>query len=336
MMFSRYAFTKRFMIAALATAIMLFAVPLAFADDPDKSALNDAVLAVGSYTEADYPAASWEAYQAAFAEATAVNDRAEATQDEIDAALAALQSALDALESSAANAEATGATDAAEDAAVADAAEESAAEPEATEDAPAPVVVPPPAVVLNFDNPYLDINENQWFYDSVAFAYTRGFMKGTSLDPMMFSPFIPTTRGMIITVMYRIAGSPDVSAIEPYFNDVAAEAYYADAVKWGLNNGIIQGYGDGNFGPNDDITREQLVMIIYRYEVLSGATPPQVIMEKAFVDGDSINALARDAARLLYLQGIVTAKQGDFFEPTGLIARGELVAMIKRFVEAVE
>lgn len=203
-------------------------------------------------------------------------------------------------------------------------------------EAAVPEVTQPPAAVAPFDNPYLDINENQWFYDSVAFAYTRGFMKGTSLDPMMFSPFIPTTRGMIITIMYRIAGCPDVSDGSIYFKDVLEDDYYADAVKWGMSNGIIQGYGNGYFGPNDSITREQLVLIIYRYEALSGDEPPYAVMDKEFVDWDMIGNLAQEAARQLYRQGIITTKQGDIFEPTGLIARGELVAVMKRYVEAIE
>ena len=311
---------------------MLSALPFAFAAGADKLALVEAIKAAEAYAynEANYSPTDWEAFQSAFALAVAVADNDEATIDDVDAAIYDLLVAIDAMEKSAAySAEETAAEEVAAE-------PEAATEPEVSEEPAPPVITSQPAVTLYFDNPYLDINENQWFYDSVAFAYTRGFMKGTGTDPMMFSPFIPTTRGMIITVMYRIAGNPDVSELGLFFNDVAEGDYYADAVKWGLNNGIIQGYGNGNFGPNDDITREQLVMIIYRYEALTGAEPPHVITERAFVDADSINAPAREAARQLYLQGIVTAKQGDFFEPGGLIARGELVAMVKRYVEAVE
>jgi len=96
---------------------------------------------------------------------------------------------------------------------------------------------------IRHDNPFDDIKGVDWFYDSVMFAYAHGLMNGTSADPMLFSPNVPLTRGMIVTVLYRMAGSPDVSGLPNPFSDVPGDRYYADAVKWAAANGIVSGYG---------------------------------------------------------------------------------------------
>jgi hypothetical protein len=183
-------------------------------------------------------------------------------------------------------------------------------------------------------NPFDDVKTADWFYDNVMYVYARGLMNGTAADK--FSPQAPTTRGMIVTVLYRTAGEPDIAGLAGPFDDVAAGLYYSDAVKWGAENAVILGYGDGSFGPNDDITREQLATILYRYEQFSGKTPPSAGPNQAFADETGISDYAKNAVSALVAQGIVTGKPNNIFDPKGKATRAEVAAMLHRFSEATE
>ena len=110
--------------------------------------------------------------------------------------------------------------------------------------------------------PFIDVRGDDWFYDDVAYVYENGLMNGTS--ETTFSPYISTTRGMIVTILYRMEGRPAVFEACP-FTDVKAGAYYERAIVWAAENGIVKGYGNGCFGPDDQITREQMAAILYRY-----------------------------------------------------------------------
>ena len=110
--------------------------------------------------------------------------------------------------------------------------------------------------------PFIDVGGDDWFYDDVAYVYENGLMNGTS--ETTFSPYISTTRGMIVTILYRMDGKPAVFEACP-FTDVKAGAYYERAIVWAAENGIVKGYGNGCFGPDDQITREQMAAILYRY-----------------------------------------------------------------------
>ena len=108
---------------------------------------------------------------------------------------------------------------------------------------------------------FKDVKKNDWYYEAVEYVANKGLMNGTGNDE--FTPDANTTRGMIVTILYRLEGSPEVSMST--FTDVANTEYYAKAVAWAEKNGIVNGYGKGKFGPNDVITREQLAAIMYRY-----------------------------------------------------------------------
>lgn len=109
--------------------------------------------------------------------------------------------------------------------------------------------------------------EGSWYADAVSYVYQHGLMTGTSENH--FSPDVTTSRAMIVTMLYRLEGSPAVSGAAA-FPDVAAGQWYADAVAWASANGIVTGYDNGNFGPEDTITREQLAVIFYRYAAYKG------------------------------------------------------------------
>ncbi len=121
-------------------------------------------------------------------------------------------------------------------------------------------------IVEEYEFPFTDVYDLDWFFSDVAYAAQNGLMRGTSSDK--FSPYSTTTRAMIVTVLYRMEGEPDAG--ENSFIDVPDGEYYTDAVAWASENGIVNGYGQGRFGPNDSITREQLAAILYRYSVYKG------------------------------------------------------------------
>ena len=108
---------------------------------------------------------------------------------------------------------------------------------------------------------FKDVKKNAWYYEAVEYVAKKGLMNGTGNDE--FNPDINTTRGMIVTILYHLEGSPEVA--NSTFTDVANTDYYAKAVAWAEKNGIVSGYGNGQFGPNDSIAREQLATIMYRY-----------------------------------------------------------------------
>jgi uncharacterized repeat protein (TIGR02543 family) len=120
-------------------------------------------------------------------------------------------------------------------------------------------------VIASF--PFTDVSEDAWYYGSAAYVYTHGIFAGTA--DTTFSPEQTMTRGMIVTVLWRMAGKPSASGASA-FQDVASGAYYAQAVAWAAENGIVLGYGNGNYGPDDSITREQMAVILYRYAKYKG------------------------------------------------------------------
>ena len=118
-----------------------------------------------------------------------------------------------------------------------------------------------PASALAANNPFTDISINDWYYDEIQYVYDNGIMQGTSATT--FNPAASTSRGMIATILYRIEGSPAVSGNQ--FSDVKASDYFANAVSWAAKNGIVNGYGDGTFKPNQPISREEMAAMVYRY-----------------------------------------------------------------------
>jgi uncharacterized repeat protein (TIGR02543 family) len=185
-------------------------------------------------------------------------------------------------------------------------------------------------------NPFEDVKSSDWFYGDVEYAYTNGLMVGTSANPMRFSPNAALTRGMVVTVLYRIAGSPDVSGLANPFNDVAADRWYTDAVIWAAANKIVSGYGNGKFGPDDNITREQMAVMIINYQKFSGKIPPDIVMDREFSDLNDISDWAKDSVNRLTMQGMISGKPGNLFDPAGEATRAEFAAMLHRFFEAIK
>jgi hypothetical protein len=165
------------------------------------------------------------------------------------------------------------------------------------------------------------------------FVYGRGLMNGTSTAPMLFSPDMPTTRGMIVTILYRVAGIPDVANLPNLFDDVDESEWYCDAIKWAAANSIVSGYGGGKYGPDDNITREQLATILNKYAKFAKQDLPEKRDYPKFNDDADIASYAKDAVECLFKAEIVNGKPGNLFDPQGEATRAEVATMLKKFLE---
>ena len=184
-----------------------------------------------------------------------------------------------------------------------------------------------------FENPFTDVSESDWFFNDVKFVYQNGLMNGTSATT--FSPEGTTSRGMIVTILWRMAGSPDMEdKIWGYpFADVDATAYYGTAVYWARLNGIAGGYDDATFGPNDPITREQMAAILYRYAQYKGYDVSAKADLNKFTDADEISNYALEALQWANAEGLINGKGDGVLDPKGQATRAEAAAMFTRFCE---
>lgn len=179
-----------------------------------------------------------------------------------------------------------------------------------------------------------DVSANDWFASAVDYVTGKGMMNGTAANT--FSPKANTTRGMVVTVLYRLENQPSTSAAS--FTDVASGAYYANAVAWANANGIVSGYGSGKFGPNDKVTREQLAAILYRYAQykkydVSVGEDTNIL---SYNDAQSISSYAIPAIQWACGAGVVTGKSGSKLDPKGNATRAEVAVMLMRFCENVK
>lgn len=179
-----------------------------------------------------------------------------------------------------------------------------------------------------------DVSANDWFASAVDYVTGKGMMNGTADNT--FSPKANTTRGMVVTVLYRLENQPSTSAAS--FTDVASGAYYANAVAWANANGIVSGYGSGKFGSNDKVTREQLAAILYRYAQykkydVSVGEDTNIL---SYDDAQSISSYAIPAIQWACGAGVVTGKSGSKLDPKGNATRAEVAAMLMRFCENVK
>jgi hypothetical protein len=198
------------------------------------------------------------------------------------------------------------------------------------QDAPeVPAKTDPP---LNF--PFADVDEGAWYYDDVHYAWENGLFEGTNAEGTLFSPNMSVSRGMIVTVLYRLAGEPGIVG-GAAFDDVDANAYYAKAMAWAKANGIVGGIGNNMFTPDAPVTRQDLTVILMNYAKHTGARLPVTREYESFLDdADSAN-YAKDAIEAFFRAGIINGKGGGLFDPTGTATRAELAAMLRRFIENV-
>ncbi len=177
--------------------------------------------------------------------------------------------------------------------------------------------------------PFTDVAAGVWYYDAVEYVYEHGLMAGTGAST--FSPELFTSRGMIVTILHRMAGSP--AAGSSAFLDVSAGQYYADAVAWAAANGVVSGYGDGRFGPNDSITREQMVVILQGFARLQGWDVSNRADLSIYEDAGSISGYAVEAMRWARSEGLINGTSATTLTPTGTTTRAQAAVILRGFCE---
>lgn len=192
-------------------------------------------------------------------------------------------------------------------------------------------LMPVAAFATDSGMPFTDVKKTDWFYEAVQYAYENGLMNGTGDN--QFSPNATITRSMIVTILYRMEGEP--ATVGEKFADVAADQYYADAVAWASANGIVEGYSNDKFGPDDPVTREQLATILYRYMQYKGYTADASGNLALFADGVSVSDYAVKAMKWAVGIGLIKGTDGNRLAPLGTATRAEAATMFMRFCMGV-
>lgn len=172
---------------------------------------------------------------------------------------------------------------------------------------------------------FTDVPADAWYAQAVLYCREQGLVRGTA--DHTFSPDRSMTRSMLAAVLYRLAGSPAVSAA-PGFSDTRAGAWYADAVAWAAERGVVSGYGNGLFGTDDPVNREQAVTALWRY-----ANSPETETAAAFADTGELSAWARPAVNWAWAQGIAAGRTGNRFAAREAVTRAEVCVMLYRWME---
>lgn len=173
---------------------------------------------------------------------------------------------------------------------------------------------------------------NHWAAESIAFCAARELFKGVGGG--RFAPDAPMTRAMFATVLYRIAGMPAVSGANSFY-DVAAGQWYTDAILWGQSTGIISGYGNGLFGTNDLVTREQMCVMLSRYLQWAGYELPAVTAAKQFGDKAQISKWAADNVAFCQTRGLINGQPNNRFAPKANATRAENSTVLQRMILAI-
>lgn len=173
---------------------------------------------------------------------------------------------------------------------------------------------------------------NHWAAESIAFCAMRELFKG--VGDGRFAPDAPMTRAMFATVLYRIAGMPAVSGTNSFY-DVAAGQWYTNAILWGQSTGIINGYGNGFFGTNDLVTREQMCVMLSRYLQWAGYELQAAAAAKQFSDNAQIADWAAESVRFCQIHGLINGRPNGLFAPKANATRAENSAVLRRVILAI-
>ena len=185
------------------------------------------------------------------------------------------------------------------------------------------------AFAAESDTGFSDVDAGDWYAEAAAYCRDNGLMAGTG--ETTFSPDTPMTRGMLVTVLYRLADSPSLENenLGYPFADVPGDSWYADGVYWAQLNGVVSGYSDSNFGPNDPLTREQLAAILWRY-----AGSPAAEGSASFADESGIASWAASAVDWAQESGYISGVGGNRFDPDGTATRAQVAVILMRYDQA--
>lgn len=180
--------------------------------------------------------------------------------------------------------------------------------------------------------PFGDVKSADWFYNDVKYVYEKGMMAGTAAD--VFAPNATTTRAMIVTILYRLEGSPAVTGTSA-FVDVPAGQWYTDAVNWAAANQIVNGTSATTFAPNDSITREQMAAILYRYAQYKGYDVTKKADLSGYSDNSQVSAYAKDALAWANAAKLINGVTNTTLAPQGNATRAQVSAILHRFCDGV-
>ena len=180
------------------------------------------------------------------------------------------------------------------------------------------------------DTRFDDVAKSAWYYKAVEYVAENGIMSGVSARE--FAPNAGFSRAMLAQTLYAMSGKPTVKA-EGTFADVAANAWYADAVNWAAEKGYVSGVGDGKFAPDASVTREQMALILYRY---AGSPDASGMVLREFADGDSVSAYAVDAIRWAVHEGLISGMENNTLAPQGTATRAQVAQILMNFHQKLD
>lgn len=176
-----------------------------------------------------------------------------------------------------------------------------------------------------WSNPFQDVTTDMWYYDAVRFANKNGLMNGISNN--LFAPNTNLSRAQLAQILYNREGRPAIE--KAVFTDVPDGAWYSNAVAWAAEKGIVAGYGNGLFGSNDNITREQLAVMLWRY----AGSPVATNKELQFTDTDKVSNYALEALCWATENNIINGYGNGELAPKGEASRAQVAQMLKNFLE---
>jgi len=186
--------------------------------------------------------------------------------------------------------------------------------------------------------PFIDVASNAWYYNAVKYVYENNIIKG--YNDYTFAPIDKVTRGMLVTILYRMEGSPKVTGT-PKFSDVKnSSKYYYKAVKWATDKGIVSGYDNGKFGPDDNIQRQQLAVILNKYAKYKGKKVTQINDLKEFSDSNLISKYALTQMKWAVGAGVISGNENratgkKTLNPKGEANRAEVAAMMQKYCKNI-
>ena len=176
--------------------------------------------------------------------------------------------------------------------------------------------------------PFTDVT-NHWAYSAIKRVYTRGWMVG--MDEKTFAPDQQLSRAMLAVILYAMAGEPAVTGESP-FTDVPAGCWYTDAIVWAAQNGIVCGFGDGTFRPNEAVTRAQAAVMLYGYAAFTGADVTARADLSAYSDAGQIPAWAMDAMQWANARRLIVGRDSSHLVPDGKTTRAEMAAILSAYI----
>lgn len=181
--------------------------------------------------------------------------------------------------------------------------------------------------------PFSDVSESRWSYDAIHYVYDQDLMTGTTATT--FEPAIATSRAMVVAILYRLEGSPDLSGeILGYpYADAPGDSWYGAPVYWARLHGLVSGYSAERFGPNDPITREQMAAILYNYTEYAGGDTSARADLSGYSDAAAVSGWAYDALSWANAEGLINGMTASTLAPKGNATRAQVAAILQRYLK---